>query len=112
MDEISSLESQKRSPKEPYKPYKPEFGLPVIAFVFCLIPPLTLIDIFFIIRHSKNKSEYKKKLAEYEADIKRYETVDKPEAEKLNRELGDRIAAKKSRLDEIRAAADNAIANA
>ena len=83
--------------------------MPIIAFIFCLIPPLTLIDIFFVIRYSKDKAEYKKKLAEYEANIKRYETVDKPEAEKLNRELDDRIAAKETRLAEIRTAADNAI---
>lgn len=109
LDEISGLRGQKRTPKEPFKPYKPEFGLPIIAFIFCLIPPLTLIDIFFVIKYSKDKAEYKKKLAEYEANIKRYETVDKPEAEKLNRELDDRIAAKETRLAEIRTAADNAI---
>lgn len=109
LDEISGLRGQKRTPKEPFKPCKPEFGLPIIAFIFCLIPPLTLIDIFFVIMYAKHKSEYKKDLAEYEANIKRYETVDKPEAEKLNRELDDRIAAKETRLAEIRTAADNAI---
>lgn len=82
--------------------------MPIIAFIFCLIPPLTLIDIFFVIKYSKDKAEYKKKLAEYEANIKRYET-EKTEAEKLNRELDDRIAAKETRLAEIRTAADNAI---
>lgn len=58
--------------------------------------------------YAKHKSEYKKDLAEYEANIKRYKT-EKTEAEKLNRELDDRIAAKETRLAEIRTAADNAI---
>ncbi|MFR6641503.1 MAG: hypothetical protein ACLUSP_09435 [Christensenellales bacterium] len=66
LDEISGLRGQKRTPKEPYKPYKPEFGLPIIAFIFCLIPPLTLIDIFFLERQSRIQKETCRIRSEYQ----------------------------------------------
>lgn len=107
LGEIENLKSQKIYPHQPTKPEKPGIGSLILAIVMIFMPPLTIGSILIFISRGKYKGEYKK----YLTDMDRY-NAELPAAAKTNAEIDKRITTEKNRLAGIRAAAENAIANA